>query len=104
AKNTRNRKVAALARKGTSHMGTLETLENRWLLSTGFSAGSDNDLAYDAQGNLHLAYYDSAAKNLKYVEQTTNGSWSAAMTVDAGSPDIGRQVSLAVSSGGRVGV
>ena len=100
AKTNRNRTVVG----ASHHMGVLEALEHRWLLSAGFSAGSDNDLAYDAAGNLHLAYYDSSAKNLKYVVQSPNGNWSTPVTVDAGSPDVGQDVSLAVSAGGRAGI
>ena len=89
-------------RQGSAHH--FETLEHRVLLSGSFPGGADNSLAYDAQGYQHIAYYDTAAKNLKYVVQSPQGAWSSPVTIDASSSDVGRQVALAIGPSGQVGV
>ena len=61
---------------GPSRRGTLESLEARVLMSGNFPSAADNALAYDAGGNLHLAYYDASEHDLKYAVQTPDGAWS----------------------------
>ena len=36
------------------------------------TAGNGNDIAYDADGVLHIAYYDSITHTLQYVTRATN--------------------------------
>src|SRR5205814_2168012 len=79
----------------------LERLEPRMMLSGNFPQASDNDLAYDPSGNLHVAYYDAAAKNLKSVTQTPGGQWSQPVTIDSSSADVGKFVALAIDNAGR---
>src|SRR4051812_35551001 len=83
----------------------LENLEARQLLSGSVAtAAADNSLGYDDQGNLHVAYYDASAHNLKYTKQSAAGDWTAPITIDASSPDVGKFVSLAVAPNGKVGI
>lgn len=65
--------------------------------------GTFNSIAYDNSGNLHVAWYDNAAKTLKYSEQFANGSWSSTIVVDK-SPQAGYYVSLAIDASGRPGM
>ncbi|MEA2735166.1 MAG: hypothetical protein QOE14_1617, partial [Humisphaera sp.] len=67
-------------------------------------AGNGNDIAFDADGVLHIAYYDSIERNLKYLTRETDGSVSAAQTIDTSGNDVGGYVSIAVDSRGRPGV
>ncbi|MDB5294023.1 MAG: repeat-containing protein, partial [Phycisphaerales bacterium] len=66
--------------------------------------GADSSMAYDAAGNLHVAYYDAAAKNLKYTLQSPAGAWTAPATIDGSSADVGRNPSLAVDKASHPGV
>src|SRR4051794_37941960 len=76
-----------------------EALERRAMLSTttatAASAG-ESAAAYDASGNLHVAYYDAIAQNLKYAVQSAGGAWSGPATLDASSADAGRFPALAI--------
>lgn len=99
--------AATAAQKPRRRAGSVkhvEHLESRVLLSGSFPGAADNALAYDAQGNQHVAYYDASAGNLKYVVQSPQGVWSAPVTIDASSTDVGRQVALAIGPSGQVGV
>ena len=62
-----------------------ETLDATYGVSIGASAfatpgqnGSSNGIAYDAAGNLHLAYYDEGSNNLKYAKSATPRACGAA--------------------------
>jgi uncharacterized delta-60 repeat protein len=68
-----------------------------------FAGGSANDLVRDANGGLHLAYFDAVARVLKYAYRARNGLWNAPITVDA-APEAGQYVSIDVDSTGRVGI
>jgi hypothetical protein len=61
--------------------------------------GSANDVAWDSQGRLHMAYFDRTARNLKYTVRDTAGKWSIVQTIDAGL-DAGVYISLALDSKG----
>jgi hypothetical protein len=63
------------------------------LNSVAQSRGAFNDIAYDAAGRLHMAFWDRDDKNLKYAVRDTNGVWSTVQVVDDGyycgyNPDI----------------
>ena len=62
-----------------------------------FAGGTVNDIAKDADGGLHLAYYDSNSTTLKYAYRAPNGLWTAPVTVDA-TPNSGGYLSIAVNS------
>lgn len=66
-------------------------------------AGTFNSVAFDASGNLHMAWYDTASRNLWYARRTTGGQWVDHRLIDA-APDTGRGVSLAVDRKGHIGV
>ncbi|HEX8521333.1 MAG TPA: S8 family serine peptidase [Tepidisphaeraceae bacterium] len=59
-----------------------------------------NDVAYDRDGVLHMAYYDAGTKTLKYATRVTNGQWSAVQTVDK-KGDVGAFLSIAVDPTGK---
>jgi hypothetical protein len=65
--------------------------------------GSSNGIAYDALGNLHMAWYDESSHNLKYARRAANGTWGGTTTIDGGSM-AGQFVSLAVDESNRPGV
>jgi subtilisin family serine protease len=65
--------------------------------------GLANGIAYDAAGNLHMAYYDGATSNLKYARRAANGVWGATVTVDA-SQFAGQYLSLQLDSSGLPGI
>ncbi len=73
------------------------------LNSTAQNPGSYNDIAYDKSGNLHMAYYDRTNHHLMYTVRGTNGKWSPAEVIDAGT-DTGLFPSIAVDSKGRPGI
>ncbi|HYO10740.1 MAG TPA: choice-of-anchor D domain-containing protein [Tepidisphaeraceae bacterium] len=67
--------------------------------------GNANDMAYDKQGNLHFAYYDAVAKNVRYaVRSASSGTWSAVQTVDTTGDDVGGWLSIALDSSDKVGI
>jgi hypothetical protein len=68
------------------------------------TAGNGNDIAYDADGVLHAVYYDSVARNLKYVTRDLDGAISDPQIIDTSGNDVGGYVSLAIDSHGRAGV
>src|SRR5258707_2742176 len=82
---------------------SLEHLEARMLLSGALPHAAATDMAYDAAGVLHVAYYDSVKQNLKYATRAANGTWSSITTVDAGT-GAGVQLALALDSQGRPAV
>jgi hypothetical protein len=73
------------------------------LNSTAMNSGSYNDIAYDKQGRLHMAYYDRPTRHLMYAVRGTNGKWSPAQVIDDGE-DTGLFPSIAVDSKGRPGI
>src|SRR5947208_2296247 len=81
-----------------------ESLESRVLLSGALPAGAQLDLVYDHQGNLHVAYYDDTAHDLKYTMRDTSGTWSAPVTIDNSSGDVGKTPSLAIDAQNRPGI
>ncbi len=78
-----------------------ETLESRVMLTGAFPSAAQNAIVYDAKGNLDVAYYDSTAHNLKYVQQTPAGTWSAPVVIDGGSSDVGQYVTIAAGCPGQ---
>src|SRR5205823_2944296 len=67
-------------------------------------AGNGNSIAYDGDGVLHIAYYDSIAKTLKYVTRGTDNGVSSPMRIDASSDDVGGYVSIALDQHSRPSV
>jgi subtilisin family serine protease len=65
--------------------------------------GTASDIAFDSSGNLHVVYYDSAGRTLRYLTRSTSGIWSNARIVDKGVLANGN-LSLAVERKGTVGV
>jgi hypothetical protein len=65
--------------------------------------GSFSDIAFDARGNLHLAYFDRDDQNLKYSVRDPRGTWARVETID-NAPLSGYEPSIAVNDDGRVGV
>ncbi|HEY7119490.1 MAG TPA: hypothetical protein VH475_23060, partial [Tepidisphaeraceae bacterium] len=81
-----------------------EGLEDRRLMSAVGPAalpnGAANDSVFDANTDtLHVIYYDTADKSLKYQSFGTDGSSSAVTTID-NSGDTGQFLSLAEDSTG----
>jgi hypothetical protein len=71
----------------------------------GTSNGStSSDLAYDAQGVLHFAYYDQAMHTIKYATRDTSGLWSATQLIDKSGDDVGATLSLALDPSGQPAV
>ena len=66
--------------------------------------GVANDLAFDSQGVLHFAYYDSRVHTLKYATRNSEGVWSAAETLDNTGHDVGATMSLALDPTGKPSV
>jgi fibronectin type 3 domain-containing protein len=81
----------------------VEALENRRLLSGSFPHAGATAMAYDVTGTLHVAYYDTAARSLKYAGCSAAGVWSTTITLDAG-PQVGISLALAVDSSNHAGV
>src|SRR3984885_13253272 len=77
-----------------------ETLESRVMLTGAFPSAAQNALVYDSHGNLDVAYYDSTAHNLKYVQQGVNGTWSQPIVIDGASSDVGKYVTIALNGDG----
>ena len=67
--------------------------------------GTGNDLAYDPQGVLHFAWYDSSTHQLKYASRDTSNIWSATQIIDQSSgDDDGQFISLAIDRDGRAAI
>ncbi len=62
-----------------------------------------NDIAYDAQGRLHLVYQDRAANALMYAVKDTNGQWSVPQAIDEGQY-LGEYLDLTLDNTGSPGV
>ena len=68
----------------------------------GVAGGSTySDVAYDAQGVLHFAYYDQALRTVKYATRDTSGLWSATQVIDRSGDDLGATLSLALDPTGK---
>jgi hypothetical protein len=67
-------------------------------------AGYGNDVAYDADGMLHMVYFDGIARTLKYVTRGSDGAVSLPQIVDTGDGDFGGYCSLALDRYGRPSV
>jgi subtilisin family serine protease len=76
------------------------------LVNTGDVApkGNNNELAFDDEGVLHLAYYDSRDSKLKYRVRSQSGSWSDRIIIDESAPFAGQYVSMALDRFGRPAV
>ena len=72
------------------------------------SRGTFNDIAYDASGKLHLAYYDRDDQSLNYSVRDTSGVWSAVESVDLPvskvNPGEFQYISLALDKNGLPGI
>jgi hypothetical protein len=67
-------------------------------------AADGNDVAYDADGVLHIVYYDSITRTMMYMTRDTTGALSTATRIDPGSDDCGGYLSLALDKHGRPSV
>jgi uncharacterized delta-60 repeat protein len=68
-----------------------------------FANARANQLARDAQGGLHLAYYDVVTTKLTYAYRDPSGKWGAPVVVD-GNPLSGSQLSIDIDSKNRPGI
>ncbi len=64
---------------------------------------SANAMAWDSKGQLHVAYFDRTARDLKYTVRDAAGHWSIVQTVDTGL-DCGVYMSMALDSQGNPGI
>ena len=60
-------------------------------------AGTENSLAVDLSGNVHIAYYDKAQQDLKYACKKRGEGWSIEVVDSTG--DVGSCPALASRSG-----
>lgn len=67
------------------------------------SRGTDNDIAYDKNGRLHLAFFDRDTRSLKYAVRETAGQWTIPETIDNGT-DCGLYPSIDIAPNGAVGI
>lgn len=67
-----------------------------------FANATSNDFAFDSNGKLWLAFYDSSSNQLKFASRT-GGTWSATQTLDA-NPNTGLFLSLAIDPSNKPGV
>ncbi len=65
-----------------------------------FAHGTVNDIATDAKGGVHLAYFDSTPTKLMYAYRDPAGVWSKPITID-GNPRAGEYISIDVNSANR---
>lgn len=74
--------------------------------STGDAAAANNNaLSYDRDGVLHMAYYDSVDRTLKYATRNADDSgWSVKSVIDSSDRFLGQYVSLAHDRFGRPAV
>jgi hypothetical protein len=63
--------------------------------------GNGNSIAYDAQGILHFAWFDTRDRFMKYATRNLDGTWSAIQIVDNAAHDAGQFVSLALDRNGK---
>jgi hypothetical protein len=82
---------------------SLTPLEDRVLLSATLLNAGATDMVYDPAGALHVAYYDTAARTLKYTARSATGNWDPAVTLDA-TPYAGAELSIALDATGRPAV
>ncbi|MEO6434528.1 MAG: S8 family serine peptidase [Tepidisphaeraceae bacterium] len=68
------------------------------------TAGNGNDIAYDADGVLHIVYYDAVTRDVKYLVRGTDLGVSNAMSIDSSGHDVGGYLSLAIDAHGRPAV
>src|SRR5690242_1467572 len=81
----------------------IERLEDRHLLAASFLTAGATAMVYDSAGTLHVAYYDTASRTLKYTARSASGKWDPAVTVDA-TPSAGAELSIAIDGTGRPGI
>jgi uncharacterized delta-60 repeat protein len=62
-----------------------------------FAGGTNNDVAIDSNGAVHMAYYDVTTAHLMYAVRDRLGIWSAPRTIDS-NPKTGQFLSIAVDS------
>ncbi len=68
-----------------------------------FASATQSDMAVDAQGTLHVAFYDANDQVLKYATRSAGGTWSATSVIDSNA-GAGQFISLALDSSGHPGV
>jgi hypothetical protein len=68
-----------------------------------FADARGNDLVRDPLGGLHLTFFDTVTRVLKYAYRAPNGLWNAPVTVDD-TPESGHYLSIAVDANGRPGI
>lgn len=62
-----------------------------------FTSGTNNDVAVDSKGAVHLAYYNVSSGHLMYAYRDPSGIWNAPKTID-GNPLAGQFASIAVDN------
>ena len=93
------------------HLASSQTLDGTYSIDVSASSatvvptlnGTWSDIAYDAHGTLHIAWFDSSAHKLKYVTRTSGGVWSIAKVVDK-SVSSAQYVSLVIDRKGLAGI
>ena len=71
------------------------------IASIGGSSRSALDTQIDAWGVMHVAYYDEASTELRYLTRNTAGQWSQPITIDGVGTDVGSHLSLALDLTGK---
>ncbi len=74
------------------------TTNNGWQIEC-LDTGSTSSIATDSSGNVHISYYDSTNKDLKYITNAS-GIWVVSIIDSAG--DVGSYSSIAVDSNNKV--
>lgn len=65
--------------------------------------GTDNAVAYDSSGRLHLAFFDRDTRTLKYAVREASGAWTIPQTIDHAT-DSGLYPSIAIAPNGTIGI
>jgi hypothetical protein len=86
------------------HLTTILGIPRRFVIETGpvancWDGGRCTSLAVGAKGDVHIAYYDDAGKDLKYATNAA-GPWSITVVDSAGV--VGKYPSLALDGDGKV--
>ena len=81
-----------------------ERLEPRQFFSADLTGAQAMSLAYGSDGTPHVAYYDAAEHDLKYITRGPDGKWAAPIIVDASSADAGEEPVLALDPAGGPGI